>query len=242
MTASAERSRADLLASLYRAAHAQFLAVADLVEERAWATPVPACPGWTAHDLLAHVSGVADDVVHGRIEGAASDPWTAAQVERGRGVSERFLLDRWAEQVDDVAAIAAAVGEVRLPLDLHTHEHDLRGALGRPGNRSNAVIAFAAPRLAVSLTVPAPLTLRVDGTQFDLAPGRDGVGDGPAEGRTAAGNAGGTSVEVDAFELFRSRLGRRTPAQVAAYRWTGDPTPFLAGWFLFGPAAAAVVE
>jgi uncharacterized protein (TIGR03083 family) len=240
MTDTARRSRADLIASLYREAHAQFVAVADLLEASAWTTPVPACPGWTAHDVLAHVSGVADDVVHGRIEGAATDPWTAAQVERGRRVSERSLLDRWAQQVDEVAAIAAAVGEVRLPLDLHTHEHDLRGALGRPGNRSNPVIDFAAPRLATSLVVPAPLTVRVDGTAFDLAPGGDGAAGGPAAG--GGTGAAVTSVEVGAFELFRSRLGRRTPAQVAAYRWRGDPTPFLAGWFLFGPATTAVVE
>ena len=43
--------------------------------------PAPATPSWRAHDILAHLVGVTDDVVHGRLEGIASDPWTQAQVD-----------------------------------------------------------------------------------------------------------------------------------------------------------------
>ena len=46
---------------------------------------VPTCPDWTAHDVLAHLAGLAEDWVDGRLDSYGSDEWAQAQVERLRG-------------------------------------------------------------------------------------------------------------------------------------------------------------
>ena len=48
--------------------------------------------------MLSHVAGIPDDVFAGRIDGVATDPWTAAQVERNRSLAVDDLLARWDEQ------------------------------------------------------------------------------------------------------------------------------------------------
>jgi hypothetical protein len=52
-----------------------------------------------------------------------------------------------------------------------------------------------------------------------------------------------TLVGVSRFEIVRSRLGRRSRAQVLAYEWTESPTDDeLAMWFAFGPSDVDIVE
>jgi hypothetical protein len=53
----------------------------DLVDH-----PLSACPDWTGRQLLAHLMGVAQDLVAGRVDGYASHVWTSAQVARGEGL------------------------------------------------------------------------------------------------------------------------------------------------------------
>jgi hypothetical protein len=51
--------------------------------------------------------------------------------------------------------------------------------------------------------------------------------------------------DVSVFELFRSRLGRRSREQVLDYDWTGsdaDIDAVLARWFNFGPSPLPIVE
>jgi hypothetical protein len=50
---------------------------------------------------------------------------------------------------------------------------------------------------------------------------------------------------VSVFELFRSRLGRRSREQVRDYDWTGgdaDIDVVLERWFNFGPSPLPIVE
>jgi uncharacterized protein (TIGR03083 family) len=48
---------------------------------------------------------------------------------------------------------------------------------------------------------------------------------------------------VDDFELFRSRIGRRSGAQVLAYAWPSPPDEAaLAEWFVFGPSEVDIHE
>ncbi len=50
---------------------------------------------------------------------------------------------------------------------------------------------------------------------------------------------------VTRFELFRSRLGRRSWAQVRAYDWSGsddDIEAVIARWFSFGPSPLPIIE
>src|SRR5438477_1538731 len=89
---------------------------------------VPVCPGWTVHDVMAHVVGVCADILSGNIAGVATDPWTAAQVEARRSRTMEELVAEWSEVAPQVEAFAAnfpnRVGE-QWVADLTTHEHDV---------------------------------------------------------------------------------------------------------------------
>ena len=39
--------------------------------------PCPATPGWSLKDVVGHLTGVAADVVAGRMDGAGKPAWTA---------------------------------------------------------------------------------------------------------------------------------------------------------------------
>ena len=82
------------LGSIYRASR---LRVAGLVDDGVSDRAVPATPAWNAHDVVAHLAGVMNDILSGNMEGAATPPWTAVQVERGRDKSVAQVVDEWAE-------------------------------------------------------------------------------------------------------------------------------------------------
>jgi hypothetical protein len=56
---------------------------------------VPATPEWRVKDVVAHLAGVCADILAGRLEGIATDPWTAAQVGPRRDTSLGDLIEEW---------------------------------------------------------------------------------------------------------------------------------------------------
>jgi uncharacterized protein (TIGR03083 family) len=215
------------IASLYRQAQGSFLDLFQSLDEAQWSTPVPCTPAWSVRDVLSHVSGVTDDIVNGRTDGAATDRWTAAQVERSREADAADLIARWHDQIGRVADLLEAIGEVRPPVDCHAHEHDVRHALGLFDNQASDLIAFMTARFQrVPMGRPIAIT-------FDDGATAEMPGDGdPIE-------LGGLSQ----FEFVRSRLGRRTRDQVAAYDWSEPPGDgVLSKWFAFGPSEMPIVE
>ena len=189
------------IASQYLAAVESFVGFARTLGPDDWAVPVPCTPLWTARDVLSHVSGSPDDAAAGRMDGAPGEAWTAAQIERNRDFTVDELLSRWAEQAPGFADLVERIGEGRPPIDCHTHEHDLRHALNRPGNRSNDIVDRYGPLFASIDDAPCRVVLEIV--------------DGPVveSGRSGAEQTV-TLKDVTAFELFRSRLGRRSRAQV----------------------------
>lgn len=215
----------------YLAAQRSFVELVQGLGSDEWATAVPCCPGWTVRDVLSHVAGIPDDAVHGRMDGVTTPPWTAAQVERNASLAVTALLARWDEQAPGFAAMIGAIGEIRPVIDCHTHEHDVRHALDRPGNRTGELVDFAADALVSGFDPSLRLTVRL------------------TDGRVlATGAEEATEVElrdVSAFEVFRSRLGRRSAGQVRAYDWSGSPAAterVIADWFAFGPAPTEIAE
>lgn len=177
------------------------------------AAQVPACPDWSVKDLAAHVVGLAVDVAAGRVEGAGSDAWTAAQVEPRRGATVDELLDEWlAVALDEALLQVDEMQAAQVVFDLTTHEHDLRGALQAPGERDSRGVEVG-----------------WDWATTVLGMLRDGYGEGAVvlttpQGTTTCGTAAPSSgVTADRFELFRAMTGRRSTAQVAAWEWTGEP-------------------
>jgi uncharacterized protein (TIGR03083 family) len=229
---------------LYRSAVADAIALFRSLDTDDWATPVPCTPAWTIRDVLSHVSGVADDITNGRVEGAASDPWTAAQVERYRHDDPADLLTRWNQQAPTVADLIEAIGEQRPVFDCCTHEHDVRHAIGRPGNRTSAVLDFAAGQLigtAAEAGILVALTDPVDPSDLRPSTPLDHPVDPTPQERPEPVTVSGLSR----FELFRSRIGRRSRNQVAAYAWSGPDEAVEAAidaWFVFGPSPTDIDE
>src|SRR5438128_8980688 len=124
--------------ALYGQSRERVTALLRGVSDEEAKAPVPSCPDWSVHDVLAHLAGVCADVLSGNIGGVASDPWTAAQVDARRDRSVAEILSEWNELAPQVESFAnnfpGRVGEQFLT-DGVTHEHDIRLWLGRPGAR-----------------------------------------------------------------------------------------------------------
>ena len=231
MRSNVSRTVAEMdIARLYTDACASFDELVRSLDGATYEVPVPCTPGWSVHDVVAHVAGSADDITSGRVEGAGGDNWTAAQVERCRDRSVGELLDAWRSLVPEVAGLLAAFDERRPPIDVHTHEHDVRQALGMPDHHDSEIVRIAADMLVGRLGTDR--AVRVEWP------------DGGAAKHVPLGDAGEALVlrGVTPFEVFRSRLGRRSRRQVAAYDWSADPGDVLDAWFSFGPAASDIDE
>ena len=179
--------------------------VRDLDAEAA-ATVVPTCPEWTVTDLLCHLRGAEGDIASGRVEGAASDAWTASQVERHGGKDVATLCAEWAEGADRFDAVLLAIPEpinLQIVMDRTTHEHDLRLALGAPGARDDDAVRIGSTFFLMGLRRSEPLL---------------------AEQIEALG--------LSDFELFRSLSGRRSLAQMTA---AGLPAEALAARMATSP-------
>src|SRR5215217_1585144 len=125
----------------YAAARARIrVLLADLDDDGA-ATVVPSCPDWTVHDLCAHLAGVpAALVARDNPPKGDNQPWVDAHVAARADRTVDELLDEW-----DAVGPAFEGLMRKLPhafgglvYDAVAHEHDLRGALGRPGARDDA--------------------------------------------------------------------------------------------------------
>jgi len=222
-------STSPAIAEHYRIAIDSFIDLARTLDDAAWATVVPCTPEWTVRDVLSHVSGIPDDAAAGRMEGAPGESWTAAQVERNRAFSVDELLTRWSQQAPAFAELIEQVGQGRPPIDCHSHEHDIRHALGRPGARSNAIVDT--PSFA-TVEVPIRVVIEIDGGAT--------VTSGDLDAGTTV-----TLRGASRFDLFRSRLGRRSREQVRAYDWSGtdaDIEAVIDGWFSFGPSPVPIIE
>ncbi len=194
------------LGDMYRAARVR---VAELASSAPADHAVPATPAWCVHDVVAHLAGVMSDVVSGNMEGAATAPWTAAQVERGRGKSVSEIIDEWAADASSFESFLSSPAGTKAGsavVDVHAHETDVRTALGLAPEIPDAVLAWTAGRL------------------------REGF-----DAQVATVGLPPVTIDVADFELFRGRLGRRTRDEVSAFGWSADPAPYLDTFFLFGP-------
>jgi hypothetical protein len=209
------------LGELYRASRERISAMVINADPNC---AVPATPLWDVHDVVAHLAGVVEDAVMGNMDGVTTEPWTAAQVERGRGRSVMELLEIWsagAALVETVLSAGARENDdpavlerfTRAVLDVFTHEADLAHALNGRAQ------------------IPA------DGLSWASAVLQKGF-------HSCVADLGLGAVAVDAsdWEWFRGRLGRRTAAEVKALGWSDDPEPYLTAWFVFGRAIEPLGE
>ena len=228
------------------------LAPADL------ATTVPACPDWTVHDVIAHLAGGCADVLAGNIAGVTTAEWADAQVRCRKNRTITQVLEEWSAVAPRLEAMAGSFPSP-LPtlwiLDLTAHEHDVRGALVRPGAREERGLVIAVDFLVREalhrelvgrglgpLSVRTPSGSWTVGGQAPSLPiwtPAAGVGTDDADrnrqltSSTVGGGEPEAAVELSLFEAFRALTGRRSPRQIAGYNWTADPVFFLPA-FQFG--------
>ncbi len=215
------------LSTLYRESRERIGALVPTIPDDT--LPVPATPGWSVHDVVAHLVGAAQDAARNVIpEDGPTPAWTAGHVERGRHLATSELLARWEKAAPYVDELLDRMPIWPFVFDVTSHEHDLRGAVGDSSHRDVTGVVLGAKLLIGSLQVPAPL--RVVTQTHDLTVGPPAGDDGPVVLRTTD------------FEAFRWRLGRRSAAQLRAMDWSGDPEPFLPSLCIFGPAEQDVVE
>lgn len=183
---------------------------------------VPACPAWTIRQTVAHLAGIAQDIVSTNMEGKAADSWTQAQIGRLGGHSIDELLDLWGQMIDPVTTRLAVQGSAcQLVFDALTHEHDIRGALGEPGPRTGDLAFEAALGFATTM-----------GDQFIRHAGLPALLLTTATiGSVQLGDPhtvrGQLALNISDFEALRAFGGRRSVRQLLALPWDKDPTHLL---------------
>lgn len=225
--------------AVYRDSHERIVSLVASASPDDLQRAVPGCPGWAVRDLVAHLTGLATDVVTGNLDGVATPPWTSRQVAERADHSLDEMLAEWELRVPAMLEALEAFPDVRRAVfDILCHEHDLRGALGLPGpsdpDNVRAVVGAAA----------APLRGRVAEAGLDALSIRTPEGDEWSAGGGDADGAvvPGVTLEAPTFELFRAMFGRRNQEQVLTYTWNGDSTPYLPLLSLFGALPEARVD
>lgn len=241
------------IAEVYSVTRQELAGFVAKLSEEDLERPVPATPGWSVRDVVAHLAGVVVSTTGGDFPleffaalGSAPavkvlNEWTGRQVDDGRSRSVQDLLDRW----EDAAATITPMlrGEVPWPdgvvpfaghalvTDLAVHQQDVYGAMGLVKDRDAAPvrIGFATYRAGVDLRLKAA-----------GGPGLRFV----TEHKDVVAGAGEPAATVRAarFELFRALSGRRSPEQLRSYEWDGDPEPFLELFYPYGVRAEDLVE
>lgn len=209
-----------VLATEYRNARQRMTGIAADLDQDQTALVVGACPEWSVKDLFAHVTGIAVDLGSGNSPKGDTQAWVDRQVDERRTRSLASIVDEWSSAAPAFEAmIEAAPGPLwGLTYDTVVHEHDLRAAVSRPGDRDTDGVRVAA-ELGLNL-VKADLTkagLPAVGISFA---GRDYVvGSGEPE----------LSWSGSAFECLRLLGSRRTADEMRAAGFVGDLERFLSG-------------
>jgi uncharacterized protein (TIGR03083 family) len=204
--------------------------VTDLLRDRPDSSVeqlAPATPGWRVRDVVAHMSGVCDDVSNGNMAGVATNEWTAAQVDKRRDWEFAEVFDDWNEHAGIVEPMLNEIGQPigQMVFDAWTHEQDIRGALGEPGGRDSAAADVAFTWFVDTATpvglADGALELVIEDGTYLLGPGE------PLR-----------TLRTTRFEFLRTATGRRSRAQVDALDCDGPPLEdalYLADFFTAAP-------
>ncbi|MGH8978133.1 MAG: maleylpyruvate isomerase family mycothiol-dependent enzyme [Acidimicrobiia bacterium] len=202
-------------AEAYRGLRERTTALVRAAAPDALERTAPATPEWRVRDLLAHLVGVTADVAAGRLDGVATDAWTAAQVDARRDQSIDELLAEWDELgpgfETTLTAVPPAVAGQAL-FDAITHELDIRHALGEPGARDCDAIDLAFDFCIDTRVASGAPAVRV---VHEAGEAVSGAGEPVA------------AVTTTRFDYVRAVSGRRTAEEITGYEWEGTADPGL---------------
>jgi len=198
--------------TIYRDIRVRITALVRELPDQTLDYVAPATPEWRIRDLIAHLAGGTADIVAGNLADVASEDWTSAQVEARRNILIGDVLEEWARCsaiVEPMIAKFDPLMRAMLLTDAVTHEHDLRGALGVPGERESDAVAYAFRGVAGGIG-------RQRGDTGALRILHEA-------GETVVGAGEPTAtVQTTRFEVVRASVGRRSYDQIAAWDWEGD--------------------
>ena len=133
----------DQVAVSYIALRARVIDLLRSTPESSGNIVVPCTPEWTVRELVAHIVGVPEDVLAGRMEGVTTDAWTQAQVDLYGHLSLSELADLFEASAPKIDAIIHNFPQPiisQFVMDAVTHEQDMRSALGVPGGRDSKAV------------------------------------------------------------------------------------------------------
>jgi uncharacterized protein (TIGR03083 family) len=240
------------LAAAYKETYEAIGGILDALTADQLATVIPACPAWTARDLVAHMTGTAADAVAARFplvnphgpwaeRRPVIDAFTAGQVAARKEMTIDEVRGEWAGQVPLLVNMLGG-GQPFPPgsipiinwmvvCDIAAHNQDLRGALELPGDRHSAGVALSLRRYVAGLSQRiAALGLPTLGLRTDSSEYVAGYG------------APSATVTTTPWELFRALCSRRSEPQIRAYRWTSDPDLYLPLLGAYGLPGLDLVE
>src|SRR5437879_3074271 len=114
------------LADVYATSRNRLLELPGSLEPDQLGAPLPATPPWSVLDGYRHLTGVCVDFLDGRLDGAGTPEWTAAQLvaRAGRGIDE--VCAEWVGRGAEIESRIAAAGSALafLAFDVWTHEQD----------------------------------------------------------------------------------------------------------------------
>lgn len=199
--------------------HASRQRITELVRDLSaddLARPVPACPEWVASDLLAHVVGIPEALSTGDHPTGEMQAWLDRLVAERREVPVNDLLERWEACAAATSAVIDGAGSL-LFVDVVSHEHDLRGAVGRAGARGvpevRATVQLLLDLLAPEIAAAGLGALVVDSGEVTWA---------------SQFTRPGCTIKTDPWEAIRALQSRRSADELRALPHTGDIEPYLA--------------
>lgn len=217
---------AEDLTAAYQALRQRTIALGRSLDAEASAAMSPCCPAWSVKDLFAHMVGVPSDILDGNTEGAATEAWADAQVERRAELDLAAVLDEWERRGPSLDDVLLAVGPkiaYQFFIDAWTHEWDIRQAIGaEPAAPDYSLIAHTLAPLLDNLTdrlrdrdlLPATLVIH-------------GLATGPhhATFDAASSDRSQAAIELSLFEFMRIAMGRRSRGQIESALGVADLLP-----------------
>jgi len=242
------------LAGAYEETRASMIKVVRDMDAEQLATTVPACPDWTVKDLIAHVTSIASAVADGNVPADVNlssfwdedlavgrEAFVDKELDRRRHKGLEEIVEEWDRTAPVLEEMmrgerpwpddAPAFPDWMVMTDLGVHHHDLRGAVGLPGQRDSLATGLSLRSYVEAMRFRVAHeklpTLRLVAGERSWV-----IGDGEP----------GATVTADPFELARAASGRRSWEQVRAFDWQGDPEPFRPLFYPYGPRTEALVE
>jgi uncharacterized protein (TIGR03083 family) len=186
----------DQVAVSYIALRARVVDLLRSTPESSGDMMVPCTPEWTVRQLAAHIVGVPEDVLAGRMEGVTTDAWTQAQVDLYGHLTLLELADLFEASAPKIDAIIHNFPQPiisQFVMDAVTHEQDMRSALGVPGGRDSKAVEVGVGFFLNLIEVSDPRLFN------EL-----------------------TSTSVSQWNILRSITGRRTVEQMNALGLDGE--------------------